>query len=217
MKKKYQHQDTPKGTRRYIQKKETCKAILESTRMLFNDLGYDKTSTRAIAKEAGVGVGTVFNHFPDKPSLLIAALLDDLDTTQARALKDFPADAQICDKFLHLARYFYTYYAQRPDLSRTLLKEMWFASGRWGQELVSQADQFVAFIETMLEAAIDKGEIRPQTDTRLCARAFFSHYLNVLFAGLSRQDVDVDNMIELLSALLNQLMKGVGATDNPKT
>lgn len=217
MQTKNQRPGTPIGTRRHLQKKETRQAILESTRTLFNAQGYDKTSTRAIAKEAGVGVGTVFSHFPDKPSLLIAALLDDLETTRTAALKNFPEGAQICEKFLHFARYYYSYYARRPDLSRTLLKEMWFSSGKWGQELVAQADQFISFIEAMLGEAITNGEIRPQTDTRLCARAFFSHYLNVLFAGLSRPDIDVDNMIDLLSDLLNQLMEGVGTPGNPKT
>ena len=71
-------------------------------------------------------------------------------------------------------------------------------------------DQFISFVETMLDDAIKQGEIRSQTDTRLCARAFFSNYLNVLFAGLSQEDIDVDDMIELLNALLNQLMEGVG-------
>ena len=207
---KIRQEDTPKGTRRDMQKKATRETILESTRVLFNNRGYDKTSTRAIAQAAGVGVGTVFSHFPDKPSLLIAALLDDLTTTQTAALKDYPQNAPICEKFLHFARYFYMYYAKRPDLSRTLLKEMWFVGGEWGRELVSQANQFLLLIESMLDVAVKRGELRAQTDTRLCARAFFSHYLNVLFAGLSEQDTDVDKMIDLLGALLNQLLEGVG-------
>ena len=94
---------------------------------------------------------------------------------------------------------------------------MWFAGGKWSRELVTQADQFISFVESMLVEAIENGEIRSQTDSRLCARAFFSHYLNVLFAGLSQQDIDVDNMIGLLSDLLNQLMEGVGTTKNSKT
>lgn len=217
MKTTYRQQNNPKGTRRDIQKKETRKAILESTRLLFNDRGYDKTSTRAIASAAGVGVGTVFSHFADKTSLLIAALLDDLAKTQTAALQRFPENAPVCEKFLHLARYFYAYYATHPDLSRTLLKEMWFVDGKWGQELVAQADQFISFVESMLVDAIENDEIKSQTDTRLCARAFFSHYLNVLFAGLCQHNVDVDDMVDLLSDLLNQLMEGVGTSDNSTT
>lgn len=199
-------------TRRHIQKEETRKIILESSRELFNEQGFDKTSTRAIANRAGVGVGTVFSHFPDKSSLLIAVLLDDLTATQANAMKSMPKNAYVRDRFLHLARFFYTYYSKRPDLSRTLLKELWFVKGEWGDKLTTQAFEFVLLVSDMLEQAKKKKEIRPEADTLLCARAFFSHYLIVLYEGLNSPEVDVKNMLDTLEGMLNQLLSGVGKT-----
>jgi len=204
--------ETSTGSRRHIQKEETRKIILERSRELFNELGFDKTSTRAIATRAGVGVGTVFSHFPDKSSLLIAALLDDLTSTQANAMKSMPKDANVCDKFLHLARFFYTYYSKRPDLSRTLLKELWFVKGEWGGKLTTQAFEFVLLISNMLEQAKKREEIRPEADTLLCARAFFSHYLIVLYEGLNSSEVDVKSMLYTLEGMLDQLLTGVGQT-----
>ena len=200
------------GNRRQTQKEETRKLIMENSRDLFNELGFDKTSTRAIALRAGVGVGTVFSHFPDKSSLLIAVLLDDLNATQADAMKSVPEKSPVCDRFLHLARFFYTYYAKRPDLSRTLLKELWFVKGEWGEKLTAQAFEFVFLVGNMLEQAKKRGEIRPETDTLLCARAFFSHYLIVLYEGLNSPDIDVETMIGTLKGLLEQLLAGVGQT-----
>ena len=204
--------ETSTGSRRHIQKEETRKIILDSSRELFNELGFDKTSTRAIATRAGVGVGTVFSHFPDKSSLLIAALLDDLTSTQANAMKSMPKDANVCDRFLHLARFFYTYYSKRPDLSRTLLKELWFVKGEWGGKLTTQAFEFVLLVSNMLDQAKKRKEIRPEADTLLCARAFFSHYLIVLYEGLNSSEVDVKNMIDTLKRMLDQLLTGVGQT-----
>ncbi len=197
-------------SRRHIQKEETREIILESSRELFNELGFDKTSTRAIANRAGVGVGTVFSHFPDKPSLLIAVLLDDISATQANAMKSMPKDVNVCDRFLHLARFFYTYYSKRPDLSRTLLKELWFVKGEWGDKLTTQAFEFVLLVSDMLEQAKKRKEIRPEVDPLLCARAFFSHYLIVLYEGLTRPQVDVKTMLDTLKGMLNQLLAGVG-------
>jgi AcrR family transcriptional regulator len=204
--------ETRTGSRRQIQKEETRKIILESSRKLFNELGFDKTSTRAIATRAGVGVGTVFSHFPDKSSLLIAVLLDDITSTQASATKSMPKDANVCDKFLHLARFFYTYYSKRPDLSRTLLKELWFVKGEWGEKLTTHAFEFVLLVSNMLEQAKKRKEIRPEADTLLCARAFFSHYLVVLYEGLNSPEVDVKAMLDTLKGMLNQLLAGVGQT-----
>lgn len=202
--------ETRTGSRRHIQKEETRKIILEISRELFNELGFDKTSTRAIAKQAGVGVGTVFSHFPDKSSLLIDVLLDDLTSTQANAMRSMSNDDNVCDRFLHLARYFYTYYTKRPDLSRTLLKELWFVKGEWGKKLTTQAFEFVLLVSNLLEQAKERNEIRPETDTILCARAFFSHYLVVLYEGLNSPEVEVKTMLDTLKEMLNQLLVGVG-------
>ena len=204
--------ETSTGNRRQLQKEETRKIILESARLLFNDSGFDKTSTRAIAVRAGVGTGTVFSHFPDKSSLLIAVLLDDLNATQADAMKSMPEEGPVCERFLHLARFFYTYYAKRPDLSRTLLKELWFVKGRWGGKLTAQAFEFVFLVGDMLEQAKQTGEIKPDADTLLSARAFFSHYLIVLYEGLNSPKIDVEAMLDTLKGLLEQLLAGVGQT-----
>lgn len=200
---------TQLNSRRSIQKKETRNIVLESARILFNELGFDKTSTREIAKKAGVGIGTVFSHFPDKRSLLIAALLDDLTFTHEEALNTLSNDAHVCDKFLHFAQYYYSYYSKRPELSRTLLKEMLFIQGEWGKMLLANADQFVQFVRNLLEEAKQKGDIAPEEDTMLCARAFFSYYLNVLFMGLNEPKINVKKMLNLLSRLINQLLDGV--------
>ena len=205
----------PYGTRRERQKAETRDLILESARELFDKLGYEKTTVRAVAQKAGVGLGTIFNHFPDKPSLLIAALLDDLTKVQTDAMKTMPPKAPVCEKFLHLATHFYAYYAGRPSLSRTLLKGAWFTKGIWGQELKNQADRFIDYVTVLLEEAERTGEIRPEADCRLAAMAFFSHYLSVLFFGLGEPKFKPPELIDLLRMALNQLMDGIGSGKKP--
>ena len=121
-------------------------------------------------------------------------------------------DADVCERFLHLARFFYTYYSKRPDLSRTLLKEFWFVKGEWGEKLVAQAFEFVLLVSQMLERAKERKEIRPETDTLLCARAFFSHYLMVLYEGLNSPEIKVEIMLDTLKGMLKQLLDGVGPT-----
>ena len=199
------------GTRKSIQKEETRKIILESARVLFDELGFDKTSTRKIAEKGGVGIGTVFSHFPDKSSLLIAALLDDIGSTQEEALQTMPDGASVCEKFLHLARCFYSYYVKRPELSRTLLKGMFFVKGEWGDKLLSNGYQFVSLVGNLLEEAKRNGEIQSHVDTTLCATAFCSYYITALFQGLTDPQPNTEKMIDQLRCLINQLLHGVGS------
>jgi AcrR family transcriptional regulator len=44
--------------------------ILESALKLFSKVGYEATSTRSIAQEAGVSEGLIFRHFQNKEGLL---------------------------------------------------------------------------------------------------------------------------------------------------
>jgi AcrR family transcriptional regulator len=46
---------------------------------LFAEKGYEKTTMRALAEHAGIGLGTIFKHYPDKPPILAAAFEDDLN------------------------------------------------------------------------------------------------------------------------------------------
>lgn len=203
--------ETPVGSRRKKQKQETNALILEKARALFDDRGFEKTTIRAIAAEAGLGLGTIFSHFPDKKSLLVALLLKDLKETEEKAMDSMPAEGSISNKFLHLAQHFFSYYSKRPSLSRTILKEMWFLQGPWGDELKTQAWLFVAKVENMFEQAKLTGEIKPDADSALAAMSFFSHYLNVLFMGLSGDDFNEKEMPAVLEKMLAQIIDGIGA------
>lgn len=50
---------------------ETRERIIEAGEKLFSQDGYHATSTKKIAKEAGVSVGSVYNYFPDKKAMML--------------------------------------------------------------------------------------------------------------------------------------------------
>lgn len=54
----------------------TRRRVLEASEWLFAQRGYEPTSMADVAERAGVGVGTLYHHFPDKRALLLA-LIDD--------------------------------------------------------------------------------------------------------------------------------------------
>jgi len=67
--------------------------LLRAAEELFTRLGYEGASMSAVALRAGVGVGTLYHHFPDKRALLLE-LVDDWGEreTQARSgAADFEA------------------------------------------------------------------------------------------------------------------------------
>ena len=52
----------------------TRSRVLETAEAAFGRQGYEATSMAEIAEGAGVGVGTLYHHFPDKRALLLALI-----------------------------------------------------------------------------------------------------------------------------------------------
>ncbi|MDJ0569023.1 MAG: TetR/AcrR family transcriptional regulator [Pleurocapsa sp. MO_192.B19] len=50
----------------------TVEAILEATAHILTEKGYDKTNTNLIAQRAGVSIGSLYQYFPNKKSLIVA-------------------------------------------------------------------------------------------------------------------------------------------------
>ena len=54
--------------------RDTRADILDAARALFADLGFERTTMRAVATRAGVDVALIYHHFDNKDDLLAAAL-----------------------------------------------------------------------------------------------------------------------------------------------
>lgn len=74
-------------------KEETHAAILDAARKLFLKHGVDGTSTRDIAKAAGLGVGTLFNYFDSKENLAMALVAGVLAHASDAARRRIERDA----------------------------------------------------------------------------------------------------------------------------
>ena len=53
------------------------KKIISVSRELFNNVGFDKTSTKMISKEAGIAEGTIFNYFGTKDEIFFEVFYKD--------------------------------------------------------------------------------------------------------------------------------------------
>jgi AcrR family transcriptional regulator len=106
---------------RAAQKASTREAILAAARKTLSREGLAGTTTRRVAEEAGVAVGTVFLHFPDT-SALVEALLDaHLEKALAQAYRTLPTEGALIEQLVHVAKRLYDSYAIEPELSRAFI------------------------------------------------------------------------------------------------
>ena len=199
--------DRPKGKQRKKQKAETYALILESARFLFETNGFEKTTIRAVASQAEIGLGTLYKHFNNKISLLAAALYDDLVRLSERAVSTIPEHANIRDQLVHLAGFTFRYYTARPKLSREYLKHIMFVEGEWAAKIERFDASYAETVTRLVRAAQERGEIGDDKDCDLVATAFMAGYLFVLADLFLRKNItDPEHLLAFLRDLIGQTL-----------
>jgi len=193
----------PSKKGRHLRKEATQARILEVARRHFERDGFDAANIRAVAAEAGVAAGTVLLHFTDKAGLLHAALYEDLEEAIARCLAARTRGSLLA-RLCAVARHFYDYYAVRPTLSRTLLRESWFADEPWRQRFAGQVVRVTTHVATLVEQAKAAGEIAPATDAGVLSAAFASFYYFALLVWVQGGGDPLDLFKKLMAQHLGE-------------
>lgn len=195
--------DKPERSLRQRRKDETRRAILGAAYQLFAERGYEGTSMRELARRARIAPGTIFAHFPDKPSLLVAAFREDMGRVLEQALAELPTTGFV-DQLLHFTRRLYAFYARDPAVSRVLFKESMFLPESHGQALDAQMNDFLALVARLAAEAASRGELRPGFDPQSLVLAFGSFYIGALILGLKAPVFDVEAQTALVNSLLRE-------------
>lgn len=85
-------------------KRETRERICRVARNLFQEKGFERTTTRDIANEAAIATGTLFNYFPTKEALAMALVVGCLVEAQEEFDKQLQGDEALDERlFAHVA------------------------------------------------------------------------------------------------------------------
>jgi TetR/AcrR family transcriptional regulator, fatty acid metabolism regulator protein len=187
--------------------------ILEAARRVFARSGFNATTVDQIAEEAGVAKGTVYLYFSSKHDLFCAAMrsgLADLyeraqleitaaDTTADRIKAFIGARLRYCSENRDFFRIYYTEFASLKIRNPTAQPEF--------QDLY---DQQVALLQSLLEAGVRGGEVRPM-DTRRAAHLLFE----AVRAAVAKHVIEwPDEPIESTLSLVFDLMwRGIACED----
>jgi AcrR family transcriptional regulator len=117
---------TPRRRPRQSRSKATVDAIMGATAEVLVGRGYDKASTNLIAKRAGVSIGSLYQYYPNKESL-VAALCERHMTEsfamivdELAALRSKPLEQAVPELIAALLRL----HTNDPDLHRVFLQEL---------------------------------------------------------------------------------------------
>ncbi|MEW2571623.1 TetR/AcrR family transcriptional regulator [Streptomyces sp. NPDC047070] len=149
-----------------------------------------ETSMRAIAREAGVGIATLYRHFPTRESLVEAVYSDQVVrlTNGARDLLASETPAVAMRRWMDL---FGNWIATKNGMLDTLLALV--ESGAVGH--ARTRDQLLNAISTILDAGRTAGDLRPDVTAEEIAASLIGIFT---VAQQSGPAVTTDRLLDIL-------------------
>jgi AcrR family transcriptional regulator len=139
--------------------------LIEVAKAMFNEGGAD-TSLEAIAKAAGVGIGTLYRHFPTRDKLIVAVYRTDTQNL-AEAASRFSEALPPVEALRTWLRLFVDHIATKQVMCRALSSMVGDTS-----EIYAESGALVkAAIELLVDRAVATGAIRLDIEPRDLLRA----------------------------------------------
>jgi AcrR family transcriptional regulator len=181
---------------------ETKARILKSAMRLFAKHGFDGTTTKQLAEDAGVAEGTLFRHFVNKKAILAEVatqgwieILTDL-LTELSEMGSSKAIAQVMKhRMMHMR--------DNVDLLRVCFIEVQFHEDLRDRIQTEVIEKMTDVAEAFFQTAMDQGVYRQQ-NPRLVARVFLGMFTIASFSQNTIADPnaspeDLKNMAEGLA------------------
>ena len=184
---------------RELKKKQSRQRILDAAVVLFKSSGFSETSIADIMKSAKLGVGTFYNYFDSKESLLLALLesiADKVDKAVEVGKTKKLSSLQLLDTACNTT-------AKLLDENRFVLPLFLSASEHSDKPELLPTRNYTPIFKPIFEIIItdgqSKNEIRSDVPADLIAEMFHSIYQAASFSKLS---IPFQNNVKLKVCLL---------------
>ena len=189
--------------------KQTRTTILQTAQRLFAKHGYDGTTTRDLAKQAGVAESTLFHYFSNKKGILIelategwVEILTDL-LTELSQMSSYKAVAQVMRRrMLNISH--------NADMMKVCFLEAQFHPELRDQIQSEVIGKMTDVTEAFFATAMDRGVYR-QMNPKVVAQVFLGMFAIAGFSQKTLLDPDASPqaMQEMAEGLADIFLNGV--------
>ena len=172
---------------------EILKAAVEE----FSRCGFDATRIDAVAKRAGIGKSTVYEYFPSKEDLFIAAgeqIVDEILSTLRDALRTSPTIREVMTRYFHCIN----------DLNwcaAAALSTLQNGSGifeRMQALAMNSCGEMKGLLMQALRTAAERGEIAPGSDLETVSLIMISMPGPILAGSVQSGESTFDRVVDFL-------------------
>ncbi len=196
---------------REIKKERARRAILETAREMFFSHGFNGTTIEAIARKAEVAVGTVYNYFDSKSTLILAITAEDTSTLLDRKfqIRESCTGCESVKLYINTLMENLSMYPKR--LLRELMREGWRTDTTLSKGFINQDLTLLDGLAGVLRELGAKQKIEPATDIEHASLAIYGIITTALMWYASDEERTSIQMLESLEKMLEILFRGLNS------
>jgi AcrR family transcriptional regulator len=191
-------------SRRATQKQRIREGIVKAALALFQTKGFEATTTKAIARKAGIAEGTVFNYFKSKDDIALYFFEQEVDHAM-KSVRDNPRlrKAPLPEKLFALVNSQREYLAPYERFIGTALihaLKPQSALGPFSHRAMELRHRYLRFVEELIEESIPR---KQNPLGFLAPEVFWIYYLGVLLYWLYDTSPGKQHTLAFLDRSLN--------------
>lgn len=182
------------------QKLATREKVLDAARDLFNEMGYDETTIRAIAERAGVSVGSVFTTFASKAEVLSHVMEKRLGELYAEFDRVTPyLRGSTADRLCSIFAIHYEFETRRVKLFLAHIAASYNSANEPGVKPFGHNERLSRMLRDVIEDGMRRGDVRPDVDPGLAVdmlKATYAWNYRLAAAGGGVQAVELSEAMD---------------------
>ena len=186
----------------------TRRCILDSAVKLFSKKGFEQTSIEELAREAGIGKGTIYSYFQTKRDIVKAFCDDQLEYARSELAAKSNPDTPLIEQLMIIFMADFNYVTEHKEFGRVYLHEKVFPKDPLAEEDFQVQNDYFDMLYPIYRRAQERGELRSELELLHIAGHIYAIYLLMLSCWYTGM-IPTEQIGEAMETMLTQTIDGL--------
>jgi AcrR family transcriptional regulator len=184
------------------------KGILDAAIKLFSEKGYEQTSIEELAREAGIGKGTIYSYFETKRDIVRAFCEDQLEHTRNELAVNTNPDTPLKEQLLVFFMAEFEHQTENKEFGRLFLQEKVFPRAPYDAEDLEMQNNYFEMLYPIYRRAQELGELDSNLELLHISGHFYALFLLILSCWYTGM-IPTEEIEIAMETLISQTIDGL--------
>ncbi|MDJ0624321.1 MAG: TetR/AcrR family transcriptional regulator [Desulfocapsaceae bacterium] len=189
-------------------KRQTRKAIIAAAVRLFDLKGFEKTSIEELAKEAGIGKGTIYTYFQTKSEIFYAFCEEQLEFIHEELARKTDPSAPLIEQVMTIFMGEFLHVTRNKEFGRFFMQQVLFPPEGDRNRFAEVDNKWLELLFSIYQKAQQRNELRSDIDLLYLAGHFYALYVVVVSSWYAGR-IETEEVAPGMRMLFEQVLEGL--------